>query len=142
MRRALEFDVAGLDAVELGIPIAGRISHQLRIDWTEYAAALRGQPWPHFSCRSAQITIDDDGASIGCQLVGVVFAVAMPEADLVALTPHGAFRGMPLAMAMIVARRALFGGPRLDGELPRVIRVVFDERPEVVLNDIGDWLVA
>jgi hypothetical protein len=46
---------------------------------------------------------------------------------------------MPLAMALIILRRALWLAPRELAADPMSVRVAFDGRPEVRLDELGDW---
>ncbi|MBV8755910.1 MAG: hypothetical protein JO257_01465 [Deltaproteobacteria bacterium] len=127
-RHALEIDLLDRLALARVIGLLGRGGHV--VEWSEYARAVDRHDWPHFGCLGAQIVIGDDGAVVECAGAGPVLEVAMPEADLVTAQPDGRFVGMPIAMAMIIVRRALG---------PGVVRVAFAGRAPVVLDENGDW---
>lgn len=127
-RHALELDLIDRVAIARLIGLVGRGGNV--VAWSEYAKALDRHDWPHFGCRAAQIIIGDEGAIVECAGVGPVLELQMPEPDLVAAHPDGRFTGMPLAMALIILRRALG---------PGVVRVAFAGRAPVVLDDNGDW---
>lgn len=137
-RHALELDLFDRDTVAqiAALPprvVAGR-------GWDEYRRALDGHPgWPAFGCRSAQIVIGDLGAVVECPPVGPVLELIMSERDLVEIRPDARFAGLPSALALIVARRALWPVPReRSGELMDV-RVIFDGRQQVRLDEHGEW---
>jgi hypothetical protein len=46
---------------------------------------------------------------------------------------------MPLAMALIILRRAMWLAPREHASDPMALRVAFDGRPQVRLDELGDW---
>ncbi len=137
-RHALELDVADRETVErvLRMParvIAGR-------GWDEYLAVLDGKPhWPHFSCRSSQVVIGDLGAVIECPDVGPVLELIMSDSDLVETRPDARFQGMPLAMSLVILRRAMWPVPLERGADAGALRVGFDGRQQVLLDELGDW---
>jgi hypothetical protein len=47
--------------------------------------------------------------------------------------------GMPFAMALILLRRAMRLAPRDAVAEPASLRVAFDGRPQVRLDELGDW---
>ena len=63
----------------------------------------------------------------------------MTEDDLVETRPAARFMGMPLAMAMIIVRRAMWLSPRELASDPMSLRVAFEGRPQVRLDELGDW---
>jgi hypothetical protein len=140
-RRALELDLADREAVARIAQLPPRVI--ALADWQDYARALDlrsgSRPWPSFSCRAAQIVTGGLGAQVECPGAGVVLELMMTEDDLVEIRPEARFLGMPLAMAMIVLRRALWFAPREIATDPGSIRVAFDGRPQVRLDELGDW---
>ncbi|HEY1810753.1 MAG TPA: hypothetical protein VGG74_00265 [Kofleriaceae bacterium] len=135
-RRALELDVCDRELVGRIATIAGKAN----ADWLDYARALDNNPtWPPFGCRNAQIVVGDLGGMITCPGAGVVLEVMMGEGDHVDVHPDGRFGGMPLAMAMLIVRRALWPAPRELSLEPRSIAVTFAAGPRVRLDELGDW---
>jgi len=63
----------------------------------------------------------------------------MTADDLIETRPDGRFTGMPLAMALIIVRRAMWIAPRDAATEPSSLRVAFDGRPQVRLDELGDW---
>ena len=66
----------------------------------------------------------------------------MPAEDLVEAQPDGRFARMPLAMAMIILRRALWSYACEPAVPPRSIRVMFAGRDPIVLDELGEWHAA
>lgn len=128
--RALELDVCDREAVERIAAIAPRISNGK--DWIAYQRALDAHPaWPHFGVRGAQIVIGDLGAVVACPPIGSVLELLMSADDLVEARPDGRFAGMPLAMGMIVLRRAMSPMPA-----NAAIRVAFSGQAPVPLDEL------
>ena len=140
-RRALELDLADREAVGRIAQLPPRVI--ALADWHDYARALDARSgaraWPSFGCRAAQIVTGNVGAQVECPGTGVVMELMMTEDDLVETRPEARFAGMPLAMAMIILRRALWFAPRELASDPGSIRVAFDGRPQVRLDELGDW---
>lgn len=136
-RRALELDLADREAVGRIAQLPPRVI--ALADWHDYARALDTRALPSFGCRAAQIVTGNVGAQVECSGTGVVMELMMTEDDLVETRPEARFAGMPLAMAMIVLRRALWFAPRELATDPASIRVAFDGRPQVWLDELGDW---
>lgn len=136
-RRALEIDVTDREPVARVVQMPPRAV--VSQDWLDYARALDRRPWPPFGCRSAQIVTGDLGAQVECAGMGVVMELMMTDDDLVETRPEARLLGMPLAMAMIILRRALWFAPRELATEPMSIRVAFDGRPQVRLDEVGDW---
>ncbi|HEX8106163.1 MAG TPA: hypothetical protein VF516_00485, partial [Kofleriaceae bacterium] len=140
-RRALELDLADREAVGRIVQLPPRVI--ALADWHDYARALDSglgtRGWPSLSCRAAQIVTGNLGAQVECPGTGVVMELMMTEDDLVETRPEARFAGMPLAMAMILLRRALWFAPRELATDPASIRVAFDGRPQVRLDELGDW---
>ena len=63
----------------------------------------------------------------------------MTEDDLVETRPALRYAGMPLAMALVILRRAMWLAPRDVAAEPGTLRVAFDGRPQVRLDELGDW---
>lgn len=136
-RRALEIDLTDREPIArlTQMPPRAVASH----DWVDYTRALDRRPWPAFGCRSAQIVTGDLGAQVECAGMGVVMELMMTDDDLVETRPEARLAGMPLAMAMVLLRRALWFAPRELATDPMSIRVAFDGRPQVRLDELGDW---
>jgi hypothetical protein len=95
--------------------------------------------WPHFGARGAQIVIGDLGAVVDCPGVGPVLELLMTEKDLIETRPDARFASMPIAMAMIVLRRAMWPAPRERATEPMNVRVTYAGRERVRLDEHGDW---
>lgn len=138
-RHALELDLVSREVVERILRVPARVISGR--GWDEYRAAIDTHAWPHFHCRGAQVVIGDLGAVVECHGVGPVLELIMTDADLVESRPAARFAGMPIAMAMLVLRRALWTHPRErdgDGEAMSV-RVAYEGRQQVRLDEVGDW---
>jgi hypothetical protein len=136
-RAALELDLASRDVVGRLVTLATRTRRALA-DWLDYAAALDAHPdWPHASCVRAQVMIDDRGAYVDCGLR--VLRLAMTADDHVTAQPEPLFAEMPLAMGMVVLRRAMWPNARGQALDPMRVRVTFAARPAVWLDELGDW---
>lgn len=136
-RRALEIDLVEPEPIARILQIPPRIVAPPV--WTDYAYALDRHRWPSFGCRSAQIVTGDLGARVECSPAGFVIELMMTEDDLIEARPETRFTGMPLAMALIVLRRAMWLAPRDAVAEPPSLRVAFDGRPQVRLDELGDW---
>jgi hypothetical protein len=137
-RHALEIDLLDRGVIDrvLAIPlrvISGR-------GWDRYRTALDAHPeWRSFGCRGARIVSGDLGAVIECPGTGPVLELIMSERDLVETRPDARFSGMPVAMAMVILRRALWPAPRERATEPMTVRVTFDGRERVRLDEHGEW---
>jgi len=136
-RRALELDLTDREPITRILRLPARVV--AAADWTEYGLALDRHGWQAFSCRSAQIITGDLGARVECSPAGVVIELMMTADDLVEARAEVRFAGMPLAMALIILRRAMWLSPRDAVAEPAWLRVVFDGRPQVRLDEMGDW---
>jgi hypothetical protein len=76
---------------------------------------------------------------VECGAIGVVMELMMTGDDLVETRPEAWFAGMPLAMALIILRRALWMAPRDFAAEPSSLRVAFDGRQQGRLDELGDW---
>ncbi len=136
--RALELDVVDREVVDRLAQIAQRLANGR--DWVDYLRALDAHAaWPHFGCRNAQIVIGDLGAVVACPPVGSVLELIMSADDLVEVRPDGRFTGMPLAMGLVVLRRALWTAPREHAPDAAKLRVVFSGQAPVVFDELGHW---
>lgn len=136
-RHALELDLTDRDVIER----IGRLPPRVLSGrgWDTYRRALDSHPsWPRFGCRTARIVSGDLGAVIGCAGVGPVLELIMSEPDLVETRPDARFTGMPSGMALVILRRALWPTPR-EVERLMSVRVMFDVRERVRLDELGDW---
>jgi len=137
-RHALELDLVDPEVIDRILRMPARVISGR--GWDEYRKALdQHRSWPHFGCRTAQIVIGDQGAVIDCPQVGTVLELLMTEVDHVETRPAGVFTGMPMALAMIVIRRALWTNPRDRPSELMTVRVTFDGQQRVRLDEHGDW---
>jgi hypothetical protein len=137
-RSALELDLVRREPIARLVRIAPRVGNHA--EWSAYARALEDHPgWPHFGCRSARILTNDSGSIVECASAGPVLELAMTQPDLVEVRPDGRFAKMPLAMALLVLRRALWTSPRDMTSKPARVRVVFAGREPVWLDERGEW---
>jgi hypothetical protein len=136
-RRALEIDLLDREAIARIARMPPRVVPPS--DWSEYTRAIDRHAWPSFSCRSAQIVTGDLGAQVECPGTGVVMELMMTADDLVETRPEARFAGMPLAMGLIILRRALWLAPRDHAAEPMSLRVAFEGRQQVRLDELGDW---
>ena len=128
-RSALEVDVVGRTPVARLVALGARLRRAA--DWHAYGVALDAHPeWPHFGALHAQICIDDGGARVECVGVGAVLQVVMPNSELVEVTSDLRLDGMPLAMALVILRRALWPGGKVTVRFGGVA---------VELDELGDW---
>ena len=136
-RQALELDLLDRIALARLIALFGRGGHV--VEWPEYARVVDRCDWQHFGCRGAQLVIADHGAFVECPGVGPVLDVAMPAEEVIEAIPDGRFTRMPIAMAMIILRRALWSYAAEPAIPPRNVRVVFAGRAPVALDELGEW---
>lgn len=137
-RHALELDLFDREVVDriLRCPprtISGR-------GWDTYRAALESrQQLPHFGCRSAQVVIGDQGAVVECPGRGRVLELLMTADDLVETRPDASLAWMPSAMALVILRRAMWPAPRGERNELMTVRVIYEGRERVRLDEHGDW---
>ena len=137
-RYALELDLLDRAAIERVLQVPPRVTSGR--GWDRYLAALDAHPaWRPFGCRAARIVSGDLGAVIECPGAGPVLELIMSEPDLVETRPDARFSGMPVAMAMVILRRALWPAPRERAAEPMTVRVTFDGRERVRLDEHGEW---
>jgi hypothetical protein len=105
-----------------------------------YSRLLDEMPdWPRFGCRSARVLAHDSGSVVECTGAGPVLELVVEAADLVSAQPDGRYSKMPLAMAMIILRRALWPAARDPAHKAARVRVAFAGKPTVWLDERGDW---
>ena len=140
-RYALRIDLIDEATVATATRVATKVGHAIGMTWTDYGHALRRRSWTHFGSRGAQMTLGDRGGVIQCPGVGPVLEILMSERDLVETRPHAALADLPMAMAMVILRRAVFVQPRdyVSDQSPMSVRVSWSGGPQVVLDDVGDW---
>jgi hypothetical protein len=136
-RRALELDLLDREPIARIMRMPPRVVPPS--DWSEYARAIDRYGWPAFGCRGAQIVTGDAGAQVECPGIGAVMELMMTADDLVETRPDVRFAGMPLAMALVILRRALWLAPRDLAAEPGSLRVAFEGRQQVRLDELGDW---
>ena len=137
-RRALELDSARPRRGRQDRPDLGRVA--TGNDWVEYGRVLDANPgWPAFGCQSAQIVVGDLGSVVTCPGVGAVLELMMVHDDMVDVHPDARFTAMPLAMAMVILRRAMWPVPREHAGEPPSVRVTFAAGRRVQLDEQGDW---
>jgi hypothetical protein len=137
-RGALELDVLRREPVTALARIAAHLGQQQ--EWAIYASVLDEVPaWPRFGCRSVQVIAHDGGSVVECAGVGPVLELAMTHAEYVEVRADGRFSKMPLAMALLIVRRALWPVPREHARKPARVRAAFGGRAPVSLDEHGDW---
>lgn len=137
-RHALELDLLDREPVEAILKMPPRVISGR--GWDEYKVALDHHAgWLKFSCRTARVVIGDLGAVVECPAVGPVLELLMTEKDLVETRPDARYRGMPLALALIVLRRALWATPREHVTEPATVRVTFSGQQRIRLDEQGEW---
>jgi hypothetical protein len=136
-RRALELDLCDRELVAR----IGTIAGKLGADWVDYSRALEANPWRSFGCRNAQIVVGDLGGVVTCAGAGPVLELMMARDDHVDAHPDARFAAMPLAMAMVILRRAMWPALR-DVAEPRSLGVTYAANRRVRLDELGDWQAA
>lgn len=139
-RLALELDLVDREPVERILQLPSR--RTVHTEWNVYACALDCYAWPSFGCRSAQVVTGDQRSWIECPGIGTVLEVTMPDDDVIEAHPDPRLAGMPLAMAMLIVRRAMWSAPPIHTTRPRWLRVGFDNLPQVWLCELGEWQPA
>jgi len=137
-RSALELDLMRREPVARLVRIASHIGNEH--EWSAYAHVLEEIPsWPRFGCRSARIVTNDVGSIVECTGAGAVIDLMMTSSELVEAHPLEPFVRMPLAMALLIVRRALWITPRTETTKPARVRVAFGGHAPVWLDERGDW---
>ena len=138
LRHALELDLLDREVLAWIARLPGHITSGR--GWDEYRRVIAAQrAWPRFGCRAARVVLDDRRALVECTRSGPVLELVMREHDLVEVRPVASWCTMPVAMAMIVLRRALWTHPRERVREPYRVRVTFASRERVRLDEHGDW---
>jgi len=63
----------------------------------------------------------------------------MTSDDHVEAQPEARFAEIPLAMALVVLRRAMWPNAREQAIQPMRLRISYSNRPTVWLDELGDW---
>src|SRR5215468_1488873 len=109
-RLALELDLVDREPVERILKLPAR--HTSLAEWNVYACALDCFTWRSFGCRSARIVTGGQRSRVECPGIGAVMELTMPDDDLIEAHTDPRLTGMPLAMAMMILRRAMWMVPR------------------------------
>lgn len=147
-RLAFELDVVDREPITRILQLPARsvfarpADTAMYADWQVYAGVLERHTWPSFGCRSAQIVTGGQRSRVECPGIGEVMGLVMPADDLIETRPDPRLAGMPLAMAMVILRRAMWIAPRDHASSPQRLRVAFDGLPPVWLDELGDWELA
>src|SRR5262249_46321869 len=96
--------------------------------------------WPRFGALAAQVVLGDLGGVVTCARVGPVLEMMMAHDGLVDVRPDGRFTAMPLAMAMVILRRAMWPQLRETTAEARSVEVAFSANRRVRLDELGDWI--
>jgi hypothetical protein len=137
-RNAVELDLVGPVAVDQ----LARIAHRAGAggEWAEYSMALKAGPkWPEVGCRGVQLLVGSSGAVVDCPRVGTVYEVKMGDDDHVTLQPVPRFADAPVAMALLLLRRAMWPAPRENVSTSFEVRVTYRGKQQFKLTEHGDW---
>jgi hypothetical protein len=138
-RAALEIDLLDRRVIARLLALGVRAGD----GWNAYARTIDCVDWRSFGCRDASVVSGDDGATVHCSGIGPVLGMVMSQSDRVEAYPDRRFVKMPLAMAMIILRRALWPESRMwpvpDDRPPLHVRVKFPAHREARLDELGDW---
>jgi len=138
-RSALEVDLGSRVAVSRLVHIGGHTND--RKFWVEYSRMLKHDgSWSQLTCRRAQILVHNLGSVIECAEVGPVIELVIASDGSFECLPDARFKAMPLAMTLIILRRALWPTGRSSPLAPRV-RVGYRGHT-VWLNARGEWYAA
>jgi hypothetical protein len=141
-RRALEIDLLDAGVVNRLVDAAARTGDV--VTWHRYRAALPevAAVWRAANARLIQVVADDDGAAILHPTAPAALARFTLGDNLeVALRPTTAFRAMPDAMVLIMARRMLWprARERPPDPPPHVVIRLVDAGRSFALYETGDW---
>ncbi len=136
-KSALEIDLADREVVQRICAMPARVV--AFGEWSEYLRAIDRRPWPKLSCRGAQLVAGNQGTIVDLVGSGPALDMIMTASDLVEVRPETRYTGMPLAMALIILRRALWPVARAIAAEPAAIRVVYDGRRTTKLDELGNW---
>ena len=138
LRHALELDLLDREVIAEIVRLPLRVTSGRGCD--DYGRAIAAQrAWPRFGCRAARVVLDDRRALVECARSGPVLELVMTAHDHVEVRPVASWCTMPVAMAMLVLRRALWTHPRERVTEPHRVRVTFAGRERVRLDEHGDW---
>ena len=136
-RHAIELDALDREVVDRVLRLPPRAWSGR--GWDDYRRALDLHDWKSFSSRTARLVSGNAGSVVECRGVGPVLELIMSDSDLVETRPVAGFRGLPIALAMIVLRRALWTNARERATDPASIRVTYSAQQRVRLDEHGDW---
>ena len=136
-QRAIEVDLFASEAVQRLAAIASQVHN--RTEWSEYATALERGVVPRFAFRAVQLAIGNDGSFVTAPDAGTVLEMLLTGDDLLDVHPAAAFSDMPLAMALLVLRRALWSSPVNRARTPMTVRISYAGRPHMILHETGEW---
>lgn len=135
-KAALELNLLGRDVVANILGLGDRI--RTSADWFEYARSLDSNDWPRFGAAGAKIVTHDSGSLVECPGIGVVLELIITDPGTLEAFPDGRFRAMPLAMALLVIRRALW--PQAASDPSSKLRAEIEYRGRrVLLRAAGEW---
>lgn len=140
-RNAVELDFVDKTAVEHLARIATRAA--AGPEWADYLAVLAAPAapaWPTIVCRDVQLLVGSAGAVASCTRAGTVLGVSMTDDDHVDVEPDPRFADIPVAMALLVLRRALWPAPRENVTASFEVRVTYRARHRFKLREHGDWI--
>jgi hypothetical protein len=142
-RAALEIDLLDRRVIARMLGLGNRAGD----GWSAYARTIDLVDWRSFGCRGASVVSGDDGATtVHCSGIGPVLGMVTTRGDRVEAYPDQRFVKMPLAMAMIILRRALWPESRIwrvaDARPSLHVRVKFPAHRETRLDELGDWRSA
>jgi hypothetical protein len=133
-RAALEIDLLDRRVISRLLGLGARAGD----GWSAYERTLDLLDWRSFSCRGVSVV----SGTVHCSGIGPVLGM-VSQGDRVEAYPDPRFVKMPLAMAMIILRRALWPEARLwpvPGDRPPLhVRVKFPAHREARLDELGDW---
>ena len=136
-QRAIELDPFEREAVSRLAAIASQVHN--RTEWSEYLTALDRKLVPRFAFRSVQLLIGNQGSFVTAPDAGPVLDVLLTGDDLLEAAPTAGFSDMPLAMALLVLRRALWTSPSHRARTPMSVRIAYNGRPHMKLHETGEW---
>lgn len=136
-QRAVELAPFEVEAIRRIAAIAHHVHN--RTEWSEYATALERKLVPMFPFHHVQLVLGNDGSFVTAPSTGTVLEVMLTGADLLEAHASGPFADLPLALALLVLRRALWATPSSRPRALMSIRVAFNGRPHMLLHENGDW---
>jgi hypothetical protein len=138
-RAALEIDLLDRRVIARMLGLGNRAGN----GWSAYARTIDRVDWRSFGCRGASVVSGDNSATVHCSGIGPVLGLVMSQGDRVEAYPDRRFVEMPLAMAMIILRHALWPESRISpvpgARPPLHVRIKFPAHREARLDELGDW---